>query len=130
MLDKSNPDICMGSGVCYSQTDDYEGSMYINGCTDKTGKAKDCAQLCNPPSHKGANSLDVLECARGCPHHNWLGKTHGGRQDGDGIIGGDGSSDIINNYADCNTEFEFVVDRGRMPKEQWSCDRRGESWED
>ncbi|TQV95874.1 hypothetical protein V2A60_001044 [Cordyceps javanica] len=64
-LNKSDPDVCMGSGVCYSQTDDYEGNMYINGCTDKTGKAKECAQMCNPPSHKDANSLDVLECGRG-----------------------------------------------------------------
>lgn len=48
MIDKANPDICLSSGLCYSQTDDYEGFLYINGCTDKTGKAKECPQMCDP----------------------------------------------------------------------------------
>lgn len=36
------PDICLSSGLCYS----YEGFLFMDGCTDKSGKANGCPQFC------------------------------------------------------------------------------------
>lgn len=43
---KNNGDICMSSGLCYAQMGASAGFIYSNGCTDKTGKAKECPHIC------------------------------------------------------------------------------------
>lgn len=39
-------DICMSSGLCYSQDGDNRGLIYMNGCTDDTGLSTDCPHIC------------------------------------------------------------------------------------
>lgn len=43
---KDSGDMCLSSGICYAQQGMYNGLMYVNGCTDKTGKSSDCVQVC------------------------------------------------------------------------------------
>lgn len=45
-LNKSRPDICLSSGLCYAQDVNYHGLIYSNGCTDPTGQADECPHLC------------------------------------------------------------------------------------
>jgi hypothetical protein len=45
-INKSNPDLCLGSGLCMSQDEGYQGFIYANGCTDKTGKDSSCPNPC------------------------------------------------------------------------------------
>lgn len=40
-------DLCLDSGLCQSTSGWYAGFLYINGCTDQTGKADGCAKLCS-----------------------------------------------------------------------------------
>lgn len=42
----SNADVCLTSGLCYTQGEGYSGMIYMNGCTDKTGKSDSCAHFC------------------------------------------------------------------------------------
>lgn len=53
-LNKDVPDICLSSGLCLSQQPRYEGLMYSNGCTDKTGKDSACPQPCANSMTAGA----------------------------------------------------------------------------
>lgn len=43
---KGSGDMCLSSGICYAQQGIYNGMLYVNGCTDKTGKSNDCVQVC------------------------------------------------------------------------------------
>lgn len=49
MINKDDPDICLSSGLCMAQASGYEGYLFWNGCTDKSGKADGCAQVCGAP---------------------------------------------------------------------------------
>ncbi len=40
-------DLCLDSGLCQSTSGWYAGFLYINGCTDQTGKADGCPKLCS-----------------------------------------------------------------------------------
>lgn len=40
-------DICLDSGLCQATSGWYAGFLYINGCTDQSGKADGCPQLCS-----------------------------------------------------------------------------------
>lgn len=40
-------DICLDSGLCQATSGWYAGFLYINGCTDPTGKADGCAKICS-----------------------------------------------------------------------------------
>lgn len=48
---KDRGDICMSSGLCYSQDAGYEGFIYSNGCTDPTGRAEACPHFCPDRKH-------------------------------------------------------------------------------
>lgn len=39
-------DICMSSGLCYAQDGKYRGFIYMNGCTDSTGRSDACPHVC------------------------------------------------------------------------------------
>ena len=39
-------DICLDSGLCMSTTSDYMGTIWQPGCTDSTGQATECPQVC------------------------------------------------------------------------------------
>jgi hypothetical protein len=39
-------DVCLDSGLCMSTTSDYMGTIWQPGCTDSTGKATECPQVC------------------------------------------------------------------------------------
>ncbi|CAH0020683.1 unnamed protein product, partial [Clonostachys rhizophaga] len=56
-LNKDVSDICLSSGLCLSQQPGYEGLIYSNGCTDKTGKDSACPQP--------FTAYNVLPCALG-----------------------------------------------------------------
>lgn len=43
---KGAPDICLSSGLCYSQDAQFKGFVYSNGCTDRTGQAEECPHFC------------------------------------------------------------------------------------
>lgn len=45
-INKEPPDICMSSGLCYSQYMGWKGFIYMNGCTDNTGQAAECPHIC------------------------------------------------------------------------------------
>ncbi len=60
-LNKAHPDICLSTGLCYAQEPGYEGFIYYNGCTDKTGVASACPHFC--PDSTGSPSF--LRRARG-----------------------------------------------------------------
>ncbi|PHH88464.1 hypothetical protein CDD83_7501 [Cordyceps sp. RAO-2017] len=69
-INKNNPDICLSSGLCYAQDSGFEGMIYSNGCTDKTGMAAACPHICpdRTNSWKGGpviNSYNVLQCNAG-----------------------------------------------------------------
>lgn len=40
-------DLCLDSGLCQSTSGWYAGFLYINGCTDQTGKGDGCPKICN-----------------------------------------------------------------------------------
>jgi hypothetical protein len=42
----SGADICLDSGLCMATQNEYMGTMWQPGCTDSTGKATECPQLC------------------------------------------------------------------------------------
>ena len=39
-------DICLDSGLCMATSGQYMGTIWQPGCTDSTGKATECPQLC------------------------------------------------------------------------------------
>ncbi|UPX18853.1 uncharacterized protein EKO05_0009138 [Ascochyta rabiei] len=39
-------DICLDSGLCMATKNEYVGTIWQPGCTDSTGKATECPQLC------------------------------------------------------------------------------------
>ena len=45
-LAKTDGDICLTSGLCYAQVDDYNGFFYSNGCTDQSGQSDNCFSKC------------------------------------------------------------------------------------
>ena len=47
-LNKTSPDICMDSGLCYATDGEVQGRMYQVGCTDASGKDAACPQYCDP----------------------------------------------------------------------------------
>jgi hypothetical protein len=51
-LGGTSPDICLSSGLCYSQNFQHpeSGFIYANGCTDPTGKSEACQQVCTSKS--------------------------------------------------------------------------------
>ncbi|PNY24450.1 N-acetyltransferase eso1 [Tolypocladium capitatum] len=69
-LAKDRPDICLSSGLCYAQASGYEGLIYSNGCTDRTGKAAECPHFCPDRTNgwKGGPAVglyNVLQCDAG-----------------------------------------------------------------
>ncbi|CAH0051829.1 unnamed protein product, partial [Clonostachys solani] len=64
-LNKEVPDICLSSGLCLSQQPGYEGLIYSNGCTDKTGKDAACPRPCADGNTKSVTAYNVLPCAPG-----------------------------------------------------------------
>ncbi|KAF3052634.1 hypothetical protein E8E11_011105 [Didymella keratinophila] len=42
----SGADICLDSGLCMATQNEYMGTIWQPGCTDSTGKATECPQLC------------------------------------------------------------------------------------
>jgi len=45
---KARPDLCLTSGLCYAQDSGFEGLLFSNGCTDRTGRASGCPSFCPP----------------------------------------------------------------------------------
>lgn len=45
-------DICLDSGLCMSTTSEYMGTIWQPGCTDSTGKATECPQVCPGMNNK------------------------------------------------------------------------------
>ena len=43
---KNKPDICLASGLCYSQETGHEGFICSSGCTDCIGKGKEYPHFC------------------------------------------------------------------------------------
>ena len=44
---KTNPDICLdGTGLCYCTDGISAGTVWQEGCTDKTGIANECPRVC------------------------------------------------------------------------------------
>ena len=43
---KDSADICLSSGLCYAQDGVYEGFIYSNGCTDRSGEDSACPHFC------------------------------------------------------------------------------------
>lgn len=43
-------DICMSSGLCLGQDGNYQGMIYLNGCTDPTGEDVACPHFCSDGS--------------------------------------------------------------------------------
>ena len=39
-------DICLDSGLCMASSGQYMGTIWQPGCTDSTGMASECPQLC------------------------------------------------------------------------------------
>ncbi|RDA94740.1 hypothetical protein CP533_6720 [Ophiocordyceps camponoti-saundersi (nom. inval.)] len=69
-MNKTKPDICLSSGLCYAQDTGFEGFIYSNGCTDPTGKADACPHVCPDRTNnwKGGpvvGSYNVLQCREG-----------------------------------------------------------------
>ncbi|KAK5946281.1 hypothetical protein PMZ80_000423 [Knufia obscura] len=56
-------DLCLDSGLCQSTSGWFAGFLYINGCTDQTGKADGCAKLCSFMGNQ--YSWSVLQCEPG-----------------------------------------------------------------
>lgn len=54
---KSRPDICLTSGLCYAQEFGFEGLIFSNGCTDKSGQAKGCPTVCPQGAESNPNRL-------------------------------------------------------------------------
>lgn len=42
----SGADICLDNGLCMATKSEYMGTLWQPGCTDSTGKATECPQLC------------------------------------------------------------------------------------
>lgn len=66
----SRSDICMSSGLCYAQDENYQGLIFSNGCTDKTGKSNECPHFCPDAttSWGGGSKVpiwNVLQCKPG-----------------------------------------------------------------
>ncbi|KAG9197953.1 hypothetical protein G6514_000672 [Epicoccum nigrum] len=45
-------DICLDSGLCMSTTTEHMGTIWQPGCTDSTGKATECPQVCPGMNNK------------------------------------------------------------------------------
>ncbi|PSR86994.1 hypothetical protein BD289DRAFT_247016 [Coniella lustricola] len=63
-------DVCLTSGLCYTQGQGYSGMIYMNGCTDKTGKAANCPHFCpDATTNWGGGSTvrqyNILQCNQG-----------------------------------------------------------------
>lgn len=59
---KTDGDICMTSGLCYAQQKPFTGLIYMNGCTDQSGIAKECPHICpdGESTDMVSSSRDVL----------------------------------------------------------------------
>lgn len=54
---KGRPDICLTSGLCFAQEFGFEGLIFSNGCTDKSGNAKGCPTVCPQGMESNPNRL-------------------------------------------------------------------------
>lgn len=45
-LNHTNPDVCLGSGLCLSTRDEYAGTIWGDGCTDREGNDRTCPHIC------------------------------------------------------------------------------------
>ncbi|KAF1927903.1 uncharacterized protein M421DRAFT_5576 [Didymella exigua CBS 183.55] len=52
----SGADICLDSGLCTATQNEFMGTIWQNGCTDSTGNATECPQLC-PGMNKDFDGL-------------------------------------------------------------------------
>lgn len=43
---KDGGDVCLSSGLCYVQGSGLRGLIYQNGCTDSSGLASECPEIC------------------------------------------------------------------------------------
>ncbi|QUC21806.1 uncharacterized protein UV8b_06047 [Ustilaginoidea virens] len=62
---KARPDICTTRGICISQDEGYTGLAFANGCTDPTGKDRNCPQICVGKLDSSIFSINVLACNSG-----------------------------------------------------------------
>lgn len=50
-------DICLDNGLCMATKSEYMGTIWQTGCTDSTGKATECPQLCPGGTSRSLNLL-------------------------------------------------------------------------
>lgn len=83
-LNKAKPDLCLSSGLCYSQDSGVEGFLYSDGCTDRTGEDEKCPHFCIDRKENLANEYTRrLPCAVNvCPRANFTRSHPQGRQNG------------------------------------------------
>lgn len=60
-LNHTTPDVCLGAGLCMSIRDDYAGTIWGNGCTDRLGNDKVCPQIC-AGKVDGSDFWSVMQC--------------------------------------------------------------------
>ncbi|KAF1986084.1 hypothetical protein K402DRAFT_318424, partial [Aulographum hederae CBS 113979] len=60
----NNGDLCSTNGLCLAMSGAWQGFIYGEGCTDSTGRANVCPQVCqNIPATW--NTYNVLQCSPG-----------------------------------------------------------------
>ncbi|KAI9149003.1 hypothetical protein HJFPF1_11047 [Paramyrothecium foliicola] len=64
-------DLCMSSGLCYSEQPGFEGFIFESGCTDKSGRDIACPHFC-PDRGPPVKDWNVLQCNPGvfCCRHS------------------------------------------------------------
>lgn len=74
----SRSDICLSSGLCYAQDNDYRGLIFMNGCTDSTGLSSDCPHLCpdGESSMRGVAQEEHSVLVRDLKGQNQTDSTH------------------------------------------------------
>ncbi|KAJ6437291.1 hypothetical protein O9K51_10265 [Purpureocillium lavendulum] len=73
-LNKPKPDLCLSSGLCYSQDSGVEGFIYSDGCTDKTGEDEKCPHFCTDRTQKW-KAYNILQCEAGNPGSQFCCRT-------------------------------------------------------
>lgn len=62
-LNQTDPDVCLSSGLCLSTHQGDSGTIWLNGCTDKSGNANACPTICRiGASVVSADSWNVMQC--------------------------------------------------------------------
>lgn len=62
-LNQTDPDICLSSGLCLSTYWGSSGSIWLNGCTDKSGNANACPSICRIGASADSNDIwNIMQC--------------------------------------------------------------------